>query len=144
MPEEEASAISRGIDSVMLILNQFFDRDTSNRTDKKIRFSNIADSYTILQLTKVGLRIRSLNAQLTNLVSAGSSGMMLDLNALNDLGDSLKPFLNDMAAAAEAIKASPKAHQRLSRPTSPTLPANTLKTMTMQRLQSDLQTLSFK
>lgn len=108
MPEEEASAISRGIDSVMLILNQFFDRDTSNRTDKKIRFSNIADSYTILQLTKVGLRIRSLNAQLTNLVSAGSSGMMLDLNALNDLGDSLKPFLNDMAAAAEAIKASPE------------------------------------
>ena len=33
---------------------------------------------------------------------------MLDLNALNDLGDSLKPFLNDMAAAAEAIKASPE------------------------------------
>jgi tetratricopeptide (TPR) repeat protein len=108
MSDAKADTISRGIDSVMFYLDKFIARDTTNRTDKKIRFSNIADSYTILQLTKAALRIRSVNAQLTNIVSADNAGMMVNLNALNDLGDSLKPFLNDMAAAAEAIKASPE------------------------------------
>jgi len=113
MPDDEARTILKGIDSVMVILNQFFDRDTTGRTDKKIRFSNIADSYTILQLTKAGLRIRGANTQLTSIVSAGNSGMMMDLNVLNDLGDSLKPFLNDMAQAAEAIKSSPESSSEI-------------------------------
>ncbi len=109
MSDEKADTISRGIDSVMFYLNQFVARDTTDRTDKKVRFSTIADSYTILQLTKAALRIRAVNSQISSVVSAGSSGMMMDLNALNDMGDSLKPFLSDMAAAAEAIKASPDA-----------------------------------
>ena len=109
MSDEKADSISRGIDSVMFYLNQFVARDTTDRTDKKVRFSNIADSYTILQLTKAALRVRAVNTQLSNVVSANSSGMMMDLNVLNDLGDSLKPFLNDMAAAAEAIKVAPEA-----------------------------------
>ena len=93
---------------VMFYLNQFIARDTTNRTDKKVRFSDIADSYTILQLTKAALRIRAVQAQLTSVVSADNAGMMINLNTLNELGDSLKPFLNDMAAAAEAIKTSPE------------------------------------
>jgi hypothetical protein len=108
LTDGKADTISRGIDSVMFYLNQFVARDTTNRTDKKIRFSTIADSYTILQLTKAALRIRAMHAQLTNVVSADNAGMMVNLNTLNDLGDSLKPFLNDMASAAEAIKASPE------------------------------------
>lgn len=109
MSDEKADTISRGIDSVMIYLNQFVARDTTDRTDKKVRFSTIADSYTILQLTKAALRVRAVNTQLSSVVSAGSSGMTMDLNALNDMGDSLKPFLSDMASAAEAIKASPEA-----------------------------------
>ncbi len=108
MSDSKADSISRGIDSVMFYLNQFVARDTTNRTDKKIRFSDIADSYTILQFTKAALRIRSVRTQLTSVVSADNSGMMVNLNTLNELGDSLKPFLNDMASAAEAIKASPE------------------------------------
>ena len=108
MSDEKADTISRGIDSVMFYLNQFIARDTTNRTDKKVRFSDIADSYTILQLTKAALRIRAVQAQLTSVVSADNAGMMINLNTLNELGDSLKPFLNDMAAAAEAIKTSPE------------------------------------
>ena len=108
MSDAKADTITRGIDSVMFYLDQFVARDTTDRTDKKIRFSDIADSYTILQLTKAALRIRAVQAQLTNVVSADNAGMMVNLNTLNDLGDSLKPFLNDMAAAAEAIKASPE------------------------------------
>ena len=109
MSDEKADTISRGIDSVMIYLNQFVARDTTDRTDKKVRFSTIADSYTILQLTKAALRVRAVNTQLSSVVSAGSSGMTMDLNVLNDMGDSLKPFLSDMASAAEAIKASPEA-----------------------------------
>ena len=109
MPDEKAATISNGIDSVMVYLNQFIARDTTDRTDKKIRFSDIADSYTILQLTKAALRIRSAQTQLTSVVSTDNSGMMMNLTTLTDLGDSLKPFLKEMAAAAEAIKASPEA-----------------------------------
>ena len=109
MPDEKAAIISAGIDSVMVYLNQFIERDTTDRTDKKIRFKNIADSYTILQLTKAALHIRSVQTQLTSVVSTDHSGMMMNLTTLNDLGDSLKPFLKEMAAAAEAIKASPEA-----------------------------------
>ena len=108
MSDAKADTISRGIDSVMFYLNQFVARDTTDRTDKKVRFSTIADSYTILQLTKAALRIRAMQTQLSNVVSADNSGMMLNLNTLNELGDSLKPFLGELAAAAEAIKASPE------------------------------------
>ncbi|WP_254794371.1 tetratricopeptide repeat protein [Fibrobacter sp. UWB12] len=108
MSDAKADSISRGIDSVLFYLDKFIARDTTDRTDKKVRFSTIADSYTILQLTKAALRIRNIHTQLTNVVSADNAGMMVNLNTLNDLGDSLKPFLNDMAAAAEAIKASPE------------------------------------
>ena len=109
MPDEQAAQISNGIDSVMVYLNQFIDRDTTGRTDKKIRFSNIADSYTILQLTKAALRIRAVQTQLPSVVSTDNSGMTMNLTTLTDLGDSLKPFLKELAAAAEAIKASPEA-----------------------------------
>ncbi len=108
MDDAKADSISRGIDSVMIYLNKFVDRDTTGKTDKKVRFSDIADSYTILQLTKAALRIRATNQQITSMVSADNSGMQMNLSSLNELGDSLKPFLSDMAAAAEAIKASPE------------------------------------
>lgn len=109
MSDKEAAVISEGIDSVMYYLNMFIIRDTTNRTDKKIRFNDIADSYTILQLTKAALHIRSVQTQLTSVVSTDNSGMMMNLTTLSDLGDSLKPFLKEMASAAEAIKAAPEA-----------------------------------
>ena len=108
MPDDKAFVIAKGIDSVMTFLNKFVALDTNGKTDKKVRFSDIADSFTILQLTKAALRIRDAKAQLTAVVSADKGGMQINLNTLNDLGDSLKPFLQDMAAAAEAIKASPE------------------------------------
>jgi hypothetical protein len=74
-----------------------------------VRFSDIADSYAILLLSKAALRIRNVQTQLTSVLSADSAGMKLNLNTLNDLGDSLKPFLQDMAAASEAIKVAPDA-----------------------------------
>lgn len=109
MPEEKATVISDGIDSVMHYLNMFIARDTTDRTDKKIRFNDIADSYTILQLTKAALRIRAVQTQLASVVSTDNSGMMMNLTTLTDLGDSLKPFLKELASAAEAIKTSPEA-----------------------------------
>ena len=108
IPDDSAAVLSGGIDSVMYFLNQFVARDTTDKTDKKVRFKDIADSYTILQFTKAAFRIRNVKTQLTNVVSTGSAGMQVDLKTLNDLGDSLKPFLNDMASAAEAIKTSPE------------------------------------
>ncbi len=109
MPNERAAMISRGIDSVLIYLNDFIARDTTGKTDKKVRFSDIADSYAILLLSKAALRIRNVQTQLTSVLSADSAGMKLNLNTLNDLGDSLKPFLQDMAAASEAIKVAPDA-----------------------------------
>ena len=100
MSNEKAASISRGIDSVLIYLNKFIARDTTGKTDKKVRFRDIADSYAILLLSKAALRIRNVQTELTSVLSADSAGMKLNLNTLNDLGDSLKPFLNDMAAAA--------------------------------------------
>ena len=109
MSDEKAAVIADGIDSVMYYLNMFIDRDTTDRTDKKIRFKDIADSYTILQLTKAALCIRAVQTQLPSVVSTDNSGMKMNLTTLTDLGDSLKPFLKELAAAAEAIKSSPEA-----------------------------------
>lgn len=106
--DDSAAVLSKGIDSVMYFLNLFVQRDTTDKTDKKVRFKDIADSYTILQFTKAAFRIRNMKTKITNVVSTGESGMQMDLSTLNDLGDSLKPFLNDMASAAEAIKAAPE------------------------------------
>ena len=109
MQDQEAHLISKGIDSVLIYLNKFIARDTTGKTDQKVRFRDIADSYAILLLTKAALRIRNVQTELTSVLSADSAGMKLNLNTLNDLGDSLKPFLQDMAAASEAIKAAPDA-----------------------------------
>ncbi|MBR6453997.1 MAG: hypothetical protein IKS97_05430 [Fibrobacter sp.] len=109
MQDHEAHLISKGIDSVLIYLNKFIDRDTTGKTDQKVRFRDIADSYAILLLTKAALRIRNVQTELTSVLSADSAGMKLNLNTLNDLGDSLKPFLQDMAAASEAIKVAPDA-----------------------------------
>lgn len=109
MQDHEAHLISKGIDSVLIYLNKFIARDTTGKTDQKVRFRDIADSYAILLLTKAALRIRNVQTELTSVLSADSAGMKLNLNTLNDLGDSLKPFLQDMAAASEAIKAAPDA-----------------------------------
>lgn len=108
MDNDKANTISSGIDSVMYYLNQFVARDTTGKTDKKVRFSDVADSYTILQLTKAALRIRNVQAEINSIIASNNSSMQVNLNTLNDLGDSLKPFLKDMAAAAEAIKVSPE------------------------------------
>ena len=109
MQDQEAHLISKGIDSVLVYLNKFIARDTTGKTDQKVRFRDIADSYAILLLTKAALRIRNVQTELTSVLSADSAGMKLNLNTLNDLGDSLKPFLQDMAAASEAIKIAPDA-----------------------------------
>ena len=109
MQDHEAHLISKGIDSVLIYLNKFIARDTTGKTDQKVRFRDIADSYAILLLTKAALRIRNVQTELTSVLSADSAGMKLNLNTLNDLGDSLKPFLQDMAAASEAIKVAPDA-----------------------------------
>ena len=109
MQDQEAHLISKGIDSVLVYLNKFIARDTTGKTDQKVRFRDIADSYAILLLTKAALRIRNVQTELTSVLSADSAGMKLNLNTLNDLGDSLKPFLQDMAAASEAIKLAPDA-----------------------------------
>ena len=108
MDDSKARTISQGIDSVMLYLNKFVARDTLGKTDKKVRFSDIADSYTILQLTKAALRIRNVQTEINSIIASNNSSMQVNLNSLNDLGDSLRPFLQDMASAAEAIKTSPE------------------------------------
>ena len=110
MPEYQATLIKNGIDSVLLVLDQFINLDTTGYTDGKIRFSNFSDSYSILRLTKVALGLRSTQSNLNAIFSIDSaSGMHFDLSNLGSTAQEALESMEDFAAAAEALKANPVA-----------------------------------
>ncbi len=110
MPEEQATLIKNGIDSVMLVLDQFINLDTNGYTDGKVRFSNFSDSYSILRLTKVAIGLRSTQSNLNSIFSIDSStGMHFDLSNLGSSSQEAMEAMEDFAAAAEALKANPAA-----------------------------------
>lgn len=110
MPDSEATQIEHGIDSVLFYLNPFIARDTLGLTDKKVTFKDFADSYSMLQLIKLALVVRSVNTSLSDLLTATDDFMTIDWSNLDveELGESVKEVTEVLANTATAIKTNPE------------------------------------
>lgn len=110
MPDSEATLIKNGIDSVLFYLDPFILRDTLGLTDKKVSFKDFADSYSILQLIKLALTVRSASTTINNLVNATQDLLAIDWGSLDveELGETVKEVTGALASTAAAIKANPE------------------------------------
>ncbi|MCF0221627.1 MAG: hypothetical protein HUK19_04975 [Fibrobacter sp.] len=109
LPDSDAVQIENGIDSVLFYLNPFINRDTLNLTDKKIRFKDFADSYSILQLVKLALTVRSLNIGLSDLLTNTKDFLTIDWSTMDvqEMGETVKEISGILASTASAIKTNP-------------------------------------
>lgn len=111
MPEEEVQGISSGIDSVLTYLDPFIARDTLGLMDKRISFKAFANSYAILQMTKLALTVRKVNLDLQSLfstdVNTGSFSINWSELTPSALGDATKETFNTLASAAQTLKSNP-------------------------------------
>lgn len=110
MTDAEVEKYRVGIDTVIKVVDQFIDRDTTDKTDKKIRFSTIANSYTILQLANVAILIRKTNSDAEKMFSFDepSNQISIDWSSLQNLPtDEAVQTVTSLAASAQALKADP-------------------------------------
>lgn len=119
MPDEEANNIKSAIDSVCFYLDPFIELDTLGKTDKKVTFKSFANSYTILQMTKLALTVRSANLDLQNLFSTdlSSGNMSVNWAALDpdSLGESVQETFTALAATAQTLKKNPEQTNKIIR-----------------------------
>ncbi|PWJ59795.1 MULTISPECIES: tetratricopeptide repeat protein [unclassified Fibrobacter] len=119
MPDEDVQNISSGIDSVLYYLDPFIERDSTGRTDKRISFSNFANSYAILQMTKVALTVRkaSLNLQSLFATDPNTGSIAINWSELTPsaLGESTKETFSALAATAQTLKTNPEATNAIIR-----------------------------
>jgi len=109
MDDETADRYKNGIDSVMKYLAPFIDRDSTDRTDKKVTFKTISASYTVLILTKAAILMRNSAQDLTKMfnVSQNPPRIDVDWNSLKDIGESAVEFFDAMGDIGQAIAADP-------------------------------------
>lgn len=111
MPEEDASGILNGIDSVLYYLDPFIQRDSTGGTDKRIQFANFANSYAIFQMTKLALTVRKSSIDLQSLFSTDENTGSMSVNwselSPSVLGENTKETFNTLAATATTLKANP-------------------------------------
>ena len=108
MNDKDAAILRSGIDSVMMVLNVFIHRDTTGLTDKRVRFSQFADSYSILSMVRAGLIARDARVGLSEIFYADSGGVHFDLGRLGTDAQKAVQFMDAMAQMAEGVKADPK------------------------------------
>lgn len=110
MSDESVEKYRVGLDTVLKIVDQFIERDTTNKTDKQIRFSTIANSYTILQLTNVAILVRKASSDVKKMFSYDmpSNQIAIDWSSLQDMAtNEAVQTINSLAASAQALKADP-------------------------------------
>lgn len=110
MTDLEVEKFRIGIDTVIKIIDQFIQRDTTDRTDKAIRFADIANSYTILQLSNVAILIRKATSDTQRMFSfdAAANQISIDWTTLQNLAtNEAIETVNSLAASAQALKADP-------------------------------------
>ena len=110
MSDIEVEKYRVGIDTVIKVIDQFIDRDTTDRTDKKIRFSTIANSYTILQLANVAILIRKATSNTAEMFNydVSSNQIAIDWSSLHNLPtNEAVETVNALASSAQALKADP-------------------------------------
>lgn len=110
MPEENAQMYRTGIDTVLKILDQFIDRDTTDKTDKRVRFSNFTTSYTVLQFTNVAILIRNTKANMNSFFNYDDSTAQISLDwaKVKELADTaVVTAIGALASSAQALKVDP-------------------------------------
>lgn len=110
MPDSEATLIKNGVDSVLFYLDPFIVRDTLGLTDKKVSFKDFTDSYSVLQIIKLALVVRSVNTSLNDLLTSTEDFMAIDWSNLDveELGETVKEVTEVLASTATAIKTNPE------------------------------------
>lgn len=112
MEMDDASALKyrTGIDTVLKILDKFIERDTTGRTDKRVRFTNFTTSYTVLQLVNVAILIRDTKSNMTKLFNYdhATGQINLEWNEIEKLADTAAvTTITALASSAQALKADP-------------------------------------
>ena len=97
------------IDSVMLVLDPFIQRDTTGRTDGKVTYKTISASYTVLHLTKAALLFNKSRQNLTQMfqVTTDPLSINIDWSSLKELGESSVEMFETIGDIGQAIKADP-------------------------------------
>lgn len=112
MPEDEVEGISSGIDSVLYYLDPFIQRDTTGLTDKRVTFGSFANSYAILQMTKLALAVRKSSLDVQNLFHTDSETGSISVNwadlSPSTLGEATKETFTTLAATAQTLKSNPE------------------------------------
>ena len=109
MDDSTANHYKNGIDSVMNVLDPFIERDTTNRTDKKVTFKTISASYTVLHLTKAALILRASSKDLTKMftVSTNPPSFDIDWNSMKEMGETAVELLTTLGDIGHAVAADP-------------------------------------
>ena len=110
MSDFEVEKYRVGIDTVLKVVDQFIERDTTGKTDKQIRFSTIANSYTILQLTNVAILVRKASSDANRMFNFDGASNQITIewsNLQNITSAEAVETVNSLAASAQALKADP-------------------------------------
>lgn len=109
MSDATVKKYSDGIDSVMVVLNEFVDRDSTDRTDKKVTFNTISASYTVLHLTKAAFLMKNASQDLTSMfhVTTNPPSIDIDWNNLKNAGESTVELFSTLGDIGKAVKADP-------------------------------------
>ena len=136
MDDDVAKDLKVKIDSVLHYLIPFIDRDTSGRTDKRIQLKDFANSYSILQMTKLALTVRDVRLNLAALFPTDYANGTMNVNwsAIDTLErELLIETVETLAAAAVTLNSDPETTQMIIKeyvPGADTLSEDTLKLAT--------------
>ena len=109
MDDSTANHYKSGIDSVMKIVDPFIERDTTGRTDKKVTFKTISASYTVLQLTKAALLLRSSSNDITKMfqVTTDPISINIDWSSMKEMGEEAVDMFTTLGDVGHAIATDP-------------------------------------
>ena len=109
MDDSTAEHYKNGIDSVMKVLTPFIDRDSTDRTDKKVTFKTISASYTVLHLTKAALILRNSSKDLTKMfnVSTNPPSIDIDWSSMKEMGETAVELFGTLGDIGQAVAADP-------------------------------------
>ena len=109
MDDSTANHYKNGIDSVMKVLNPFIERDSTDRTDKKVTFKTISASYTVLHLTKAALILRASSKDLNKMfnVSTNPPSIDIDWNSMKEMGETAVELFETLGDIGHAVAADP-------------------------------------
>lgn len=105
MSDKEAKLLYDGIDSVMMVLDEFIQLDTTGHTDKHVRFSHFADSYSILCMAQAGIAARDEDLDLNDIMYIDENGIHIDFSRMGSSIQATQKFASAMTKLGKGLKA---------------------------------------